>query len=238
MKNKCVKKLSLAVLIVLMTSLCVIPSIRAENITLDGEISETIWVDWFEDPGYPSYSVYYTFHENNVYLGIMLDIENVNDANIRFAFRAEASDFIIRIRKDGDISFYPGDSSRTSWWGGKRIGLPYGVEVVKGETSGKPSYEIKIMKEILGDYADIPEGFPLWVMSTASDVALSNYYPNNRDDWWFYREDNTENIEVMGTENPPTFHAPEFPLGTFSSIAVMAVALVLASRKKNNLYFK
>jgi len=238
MTNKCEKKLSLVVLIAIMASLCVIPSIRAENIALDGDISETIWVDWFEDPGYPSYSVYYTFDEDNVYLGIVLDIDNVDDANIRFAFRAETSDFLIKITKDGDTSFYPGDSSRTSWWGGKRIGLPYGVEVVNGETSGKPCYEIKILKEILGDYADIPDCFPLWVMSEASDMAMSNYYPNNRGDWWFYRDDNTENIEVFGTEDPPTFHVPEFPLGTFSSMAVMAVALVLASRKKNNLSFR
>ena len=227
----------MVVLIVLMVSLCVIPSIRAENITLDGEISEAVWVDWFEDPGYPSYSVYYTFDEDNVYLGIVLDIDNVDDANIRFAFRAEASDYIIRITKDGDISFHPGDSSRTTWWGGKRIGLPYGVEVVKGETSEKPSYEIKILKEILGDYADLSEDFPFWVMSEASDMAMSNYHPNNRDDWWFYRDDSSLSTEVMGTEEPPVFHAPEFPLGTVSSIAVMALALVLAKKNKNTINF-
>lgn len=235
MKNKGVKKISLIVLLGLMASLCVIPSIKAEDITLDGEVSETVWLDWFEDPGYPSYSAYYTFDDEAIYLGIVLDIDNVDDANLRFAFRAEASDYLIKITKEGDLSFHPGDSSRTSWWGGKRIGLPYGVEVVKGETSGKASYEIKILKEILGDYADISEDFPLWVMSKASDMAISNYHPNNRDDWWFYRGDSTESIEVIGTENSPRFHVPEFPLGTLSSIAVMAVALVLASRKKNNI---
>ena len=233
MKNKCVKKLSLGVLIVLMVSLCVIPSIRAENITLDGEISEAVWVDWFEDPGYPSYSVYYTVDEEAIYIGIVLDIDNVDDANLRFAFRAEASDYLIKITEEGDVSFYPGDSSRPSWWGNKRIGLPSGVEVVKGETSGKPSYEIKIMKEILGDYADLSEDFPLWVMSKAPDSSVPNYYPDSRArDWWFYRDDSTE---FIGAEEPPTFSAPEFPLGTISSIAVMIAALALIGRKKNTI---
>ena len=232
MKNKRVKKIGLIVLIGLMASLCVIPSIRAEDITLDGKVSETVWVDWFEDPGYPSYSGYYTVDEEAVYIGIVLDIDNVDDANLRFAFRAEASDYLIKITEEGDMSFYPGDSSRTAWWGGKRIGLPYGVEVVQGETSGKASYEIKLLKEILGDYADPSEDFPLLVMSKATDSSVPNHYPDNRGDWWFYRDGDTE---VIWAEEPPTFHAPEFPLGTLSSIAVMALAFVLASRKKNTI---
>jgi len=232
MKNKRVNKIGLIVLLGLMASLCVIPSIRAEDITLDGKVSETVWVDWFEDPGYPSYSVYYTVDEEAIYIGIVLDIDNVDDANLRFAFRAEASDYLIKITEEGDISFYPGDSSRISWWGNKRIGLPSGVEVVQGETSGKASYEIKLLKEILGDYADLSEDFPLWVLSEASDMAMSNYYPDDRSDWWFYRGDSTE---AIGLEEPPTFHAPEFPLGTISSIAVMIAALALIGRKKNTI---
>jgi hypothetical protein len=221
MNNKVIKKISLVVLLGFIASFCVIPSIRAESITLDGIISETVWIEWFEDSEYPSFSVYYTFDELNVHLGIILDIESVDDANLRFAFRADTSDFLIKITEEGDFSFYPGDSSRISWWGSKRVGLPYGVEVVKGKTNGKTSYEIKILKEILGVYADVPDGFPLWVMSKASDIAISNYYPNNREDWWFYREDT----------DPPTFNAPEFPLGSISSIVVMGVALLLVSRK-------
>ena len=232
MKNKSVKKLSLIVLLGLMASLCVIPSIRAEDITLDGKVSETVWVDWFEDPGYPSYSAYYTFDVEAIYLGIVLDVDNADDANLRFAFRAEAGDYLIRITEEGDMSFHPGDSSRTSWWGGKRTGLPSGVEVVKGETGGKVSYEVKLLKEILGDYVDISGEFSLWVMSKDPDVDLSNYYPDNRGDWWFYRDDSSE---VIGTEEVPTFHTPEFPLGTISSLAVMALAFLLVSRKENNI---
>jgi hypothetical protein len=235
MKNKRVKKISLIVLLGLMASLCVIPSIRAEDITLDGKVSETVWVDWFEDPGYPSYNVYYTVDEEAIYIGIVLDIDNVDDANLRFAFRAEASDYLIKITEEGDISFYPGDSSRPSWWGNKRNGIPTGVELATGETNGKHSYEIRITKELLGDYADVPDGFPIWIMSETAD--LSNYYPDHRNGWWFYRDDSTDVLEILESDNPPTFHAPEFPLGTLSSIAVMALALVLASRKKNTINF-
>jgi len=59
-------------------------------------------VDWFEDPGYPSYSGYYTVDEEAIYIGIVLDIDNVDDANLRFAFRAEASDYLIKITEEGD----------------------------------------------------------------------------------------------------------------------------------------
>ncbi len=230
MKNKSVKKICLIVLLGLMASLCVIPSIRAEDITLDGKVSETVWVDWFEDPGYPSYSGYYTVDEEAIYIGIVLDIDNVDDANLRFAFRAEASDYLIKITEEGDVSFKPGDSSRTSWWGGKRIGLPYGVEVVKGETSGKASYEIKLLKEILGDYADLSEDFPIWVMSKAPDSSVPNYYPDNRGDWWFYDMESGREL-VYDPEDVPRFHVPEYPLGTMLSLITMIAALGMMSKK-------
>jgi len=89
------------------------------------------------------------------------------------------------------------------------------------------------LKEILGDYTDLSEDFPLWIISEASDGATSNYYPDARSDWWFYRGDSTE---VIGLEEPPTFHAPEFPLGTISSIAVIALALIGARELSCRVY--
>jgi hypothetical protein len=235
MKNKGVKKISLVVLLGLTAALWVIPLINAETITLDGEISETVWLEWFEDPGFPSYSTHYTLDDDAIYIGIILDIDNIEDANLRFAFRAENIDYKIKITPEGDISFNPGTPSITSWWGSRRPGLPQGVEVVKSETNGLPSYEIKISKEILGDYTEIPDNFPFWVLIRESNKVLLNTYPDSRADWWFYISDSDE---IIGAEKTPMFHAPEFPLGTVSSIAVMAAALVLANRKNNNIHIR
>ena len=143
-----------------MASLCVIPMVSAESITLDGNVSETSWVEWISDTGYPSYSIWYTFDDSDVYIGIILESDT---PEIKFAFRADASDFLIKI-VDGVLSFYPGDSSRPSWWGPKRFGLPSGVELVTGITEGKHSIEVKISKEILGGYSeDMPDSFPAFL---------------------------------------------------------------------------
>ena len=214
----------------IMATLLSTPLIHAENIALDGNVSETVWVEWFEDSAYPSFNAYYYFDEDYVYLGIVLDFDELDDANLKFAFRAAASDFLVKITEEGDLSFYPGDSSRVSWWGRKRFGLPTGVELVIGETNGKPSYEVRISKEILGDYVDVPDGFPLWIMSKASDPNISHYYPVSRDDWWFYRGDNAD-VLVIESDAPPTFHVPEYPLGTILSLITMMAALGIMSKR-------
>ncbi len=225
------KKMATIFLASMIVTLLGVPLIHAEDLTLDGIVTETVWVDWFEDSAYPSFDAFYSFDEDYVYIGIVLGFDNVKDANLRFAFRADASDFLVKITEEGDISFHPGDSSRISWWGPKRSGLPNGVELVKGETNGKPSYEIRISKEILGDYANVPNGFPLWVMSKASDPAVSNYYPDARGDWWFYRDDAPGVLEIIETDVPPTFSAPEFPLGTLLSLITMMAALGIYAKR-------
>jgi len=229
MNKKGVKKISLIVLLVLIAALWVIPSIKAENITLDGEVTETIWLEWFEDLGYPSYSTYHTADDDAIYIGIVLDVDNVDEANLLFAFRAEKRDFRIIITKEGDMSFNPGDSSISSWWEKRRPGLPYGVEVVIGDTNGKASYEIKILKEILGDKTIVPDNFPFWLLIRESNGVFLNAYPDSRAGWWFLYSDDGESVEQT-----PAFHAPEFPFGSVSSIVVMAIALVLVNKKKNN----
>ena len=228
MTKKDVRKLSLIVILGYMASLCVIPMVSAESITLDGAVSETSWVEWISDTTYPSYSIHYTFDDSDVYLGIILE----NDTpNLKFAFRADASDFLIKI-VDGVLSFYPGDSSRTSWWGPKRFGLPSGVELVSGITEGKQSIEVKISKEILGGYSeDMPDSFPLWVMNSASDSRFSNYYPDHRDDWWFYRDDATDVTEIIENDDPPIFHAPEYPFGSILSLITMMAALGIMTKR-------
>ena len=225
------KKMTTIFLASIMVTLLSTPLIHAENITLDGTVSETAWVEWFEDSTYPSFNAYYYFDEDYVYLGIVLDIDNANDPNLKFAFRADASDFLIKITKEGDLSFYPGDSSRPSWWGPKRFGLPNGVELAIGETDGSPSYEVRILKEILGDYTDVPDGFPLWIMSVASDPAISHYYPVARDDWWFYRGGGQGVLEIIENDDPPSFHVPEYPLGSILSLVTMMAALGIISKR-------
>jgi hypothetical protein len=201
----------------------------ADSITLDGVVSETVWVEWIEDKGYPSYRIFYTSDESYIYLGFILDGDN---PNLRFAFRADTSDYLIKITDVGDLSFYPGDSSRPSWWGPKRFGLPDGIEVSIGVTEGKYSYEVKVLKEILRDNGeDLPDNFPIWVMNGARGRAIPNYYPDNREDWWFYRSGSSDRIEAVEPDETPSFHAPEFPMGTLSSIAVMAIAMLLISKK-------
>ena len=101
MTKKDVRKLSLLVILGYMASLCVIPMISAESITLDGNVSETLWVEWISDTGYPSYNIYYTFDDSEVYLGIILESDT---PDLKFAFRADASDFLIKI-VDGVLSF-------------------------------------------------------------------------------------------------------------------------------------
>ena len=228
MTKKDVRKLSLIVILGYMVSLCVIPMVSAESITLDGIVSETSWVDWISDSGYPSYSIYYTADDSDVYLGFILEGDT---PDLKFAFRADASDFLIKI-VDGVFAFYPGDSSRPSWWGPKRSGLPSGVEVVIGITGGKHSIEVKISKDILGGYSeDMPDSFRLWVMSSASDSSVPNYYPDHRNDWWFYRDDATDVTEIIENDNPPTFHVPEYPLGTILSLISMMAAFGIMTKK-------
>lgn len=225
--NNIIKKGTLLLLGILV-SISATPVI-ADSVNLDGIVTETVWMEWIEDTGYPSYRVYYTSDESFVYLGFILDGDN---PSLRFGFRADTSDYLIKITDVGDVSFYPGDPSRPSWWGPKRFGLPDGVEVFIGVTDSKFSYEVKISKEILGDYAtDIPESFPIWVMNGARGRAIPNYYPDSREDWWFYRSGTSDRIEAVEPDETPSFHAPEFPLGTLSSIAVMAIAMLLIGKK-------
>lgn len=232
MNNKGRKKISMLILLGFMALLSVFPSIMADPVILDGIVSEGAWLAWFDDPGSPSYDVSYSYDEDAIYIGMVLDSANIKDAKLQFAFRAKKCDFKIRITPDGEVSFNPGGPSQTSWWWGRRQGLPYGVDVVKSETDGKTSYEIKILKEILGGYTEIPDNFPFWVMFKVSNNALKNTYPDSRADWWFERGGVGDVPEGV-----PLFHAPEIPLGTISSIVVMAAALVLVSRKNNNIDF-
>lgn len=227
MTKKDVRKLSLIIILGYMASLSVIPIIRAESITLDGIVSETSWVEWISDIGYPSYNIYYTTDDSNIYLGIILEGDT---SDIKFAFRADASDFYIKI-VDGVLSFYPGDSSRPNWWGPKRVGLPSGVELVSGITDGKHSIEVKISKEILGGYSEnMPDSFPLWVMNSASDSSVPNYYPDFRRDWWFYDMDSGRGL-VYEPEDVPTFTTPEYPLGTILSLISMIAAWGIMSKR-------
>jgi hypothetical protein len=111
MTEKDVRKLSIIVILGYLASLCAVPMVSSQSITMDGTMSETVWVEWISDIGYPSYNIYYTTDDTNVYIGFILESDT---PDIKFAFRAEASDFLIKI-VDGVMSFYPGDSSRPSW---------------------------------------------------------------------------------------------------------------------------
>ena len=227
MTKKDVRKLSLIIILGYMASLSVIPIIKAESITLDGIVTETSWVEWISDIGYPSYNIYYTTDDSDVCLGIILEGDT---PDIKLAFRADASDFLLKI-VDGVLSFYPGDSSNPNWWGSKRTGLPSGVELASGVTDGKHSIEVKISKEMLGGYSDnMPDSFPLWVMNSASDSSVPNYYPDNRGDWWFYDMESGRE-RVYDLEDVPSFHVPEYPLGTILSLLTMIAALGIMSKK-------
>jgi hypothetical protein len=77
----------------------------------------------------------------------------------------------------------------------------------------------------------MPDGFPLWVLSITSDSSLSNCYPDHRNDWWFYRDDSTDVTEIIENDEPPTFHASEYPLGTILSIITMMAALGIMTKR-------
>lgn len=226
----CNKKMSLTFLAVILLSMMLTPSSNAVGIILDGELSETEWMLWFEDTDEPRFTVYYATDESNVYIGIIVEDDDTSNDHFQFAFRAEDVDYKIKIKHDIIICYRPSGGEKDGWWRHTVWGLPPGVEIVVGTTNGKTSYEICIAKSTLGGYADdFPNNFIMWIMYISDNPSgSSNYYPSALADWWFIEKDDERG---EGGGPIPEFIIPETPYGTILSLATMTGALLLLTKR-------
>jgi len=234
MSLKNMKKVSRTLVITMMLSLFLFPSISAQGIVLDGDIIESEWVLWFNDDSWdPEYTVYYAGDEDYVYLGIVVDDNDVSDDHLRLAYRADDIDYLIKIKHE-IISYRPSGGSYEDWWDHSIWGTPPGVEAAIGSTNGMTSYEFSNTKDELGDYADdFPNNFVMWIMYiTDNPEGEANYYPESRAGWWFITELDEENDDKPTVPDlTPTFAIPEVPFGTILSLATMAGVLLLLTKR-------
>lgn len=235
------KRLTYSFVSAILLSMLLVPVIHAESIVLDGVIDETGYELFIEDTTHaPIYSLYTAIDDDNLYLGLILegDTDASND-KIEFAYRQDGVDFWIQV-KGGVCKYRPSGGAWEGWWQGKRDGLPararatvWKVDLAVGETGGWTSYEFCIPRSVLGKYGeDLPNSFRFWleVMGDVGGVDYNNY-PEDQDDWWFYKGD--EEPSFNGGEEPaPEFHIPEVPYGTLLSLATMAAAFAVVSRKR------
>ncbi len=229
MLKKFWKKIGISLIATVVISLILIPSSYAQGITLDGDINESDWVLWFEDNDIPKYTAYYSLDDTNVYIGILLDDNDVTNDKVMFAFKAENYDWLIEIIQGTTFVYRPSGGGWNGWWQSKRPGLPPDVQVEVGTTNGKTSYEICIPKNMLGGYAeDFPEKAKIWIMYRTEDSGNVNYYPQGYADWFFVT---SERNFVLEEEEPPKFSTPEIPYGTVLSVATMIAALMLYTRR-------
>ena len=226
----CNKKMSLAFLAVMLLSMMLTPSSYAQGITLDGELSETEWMLWFEDTDEPEFTVYYATDESNAYIGIIVEDDDTSNDHFQFAFKAEDVDYKIKIKYDVIICYRPSGGEKDGWWRRTVWGLPPGVEIVVGTTNDETSYEICIAKSTLGEYADdFPNNFTMWIMYISDNPSgCVNYYPPCLAEWWFIGKDD-ERGEERGPI--PEFRIPEIPYGTILSLATMTGALLLLTKR-------
>ena len=246
MNTKYNKKMSLIVLAVMLLSTMMTPSSSAQGITLDGVLSETDWMLWFEDTNEPGFTVYHATDEDNVYLGIIVEDDDISDDHLQFALRADGVDYKIKIKYDTIICYRPGGEWIKGWWSRTVWGLPPGVEIVIGTTNGKTSYEICIAKSKLGDYTDdFPNNFVMWIMYISDNPGgPANYYPNVYAGWWWVvnQDSGDEKDEKVfqdsgdeKDEKVPEFHIPETPYGTILSLATMIGAVFLLNKRNKPL---
>lgn len=239
--NKTISKTGFVAMTILMT-LLLTPIVNAQ-VTLDGVVNEPSWTTWFTDNDSPSYITYTSYDSQNIYIGIVTSIEDIGISQLQIAFKGAEHDWIIKL---SDITETKYKVSKMvpdgEYWGNSKNGLPEGVQIVQSLTEGYVSYEISIPKELLGKYGeDFPNNFNLWLMYTVENnggwVMSStdnpnndvNFYPPSRADWWF-----DYSIETMiENDDVPSFHAPEFPIGTIVSLFVMLSATILISKKKS-----
>jgi hypothetical protein len=221
--------MSLAFLAVMLLSMMLIPSSNAQGITLDGELSETDWILWFEDTDESGFTVHHATDEYNVYLGIVFEDDDSSNDHLQFAYKADGVDYKIKIKHDTIICYRPSDGSNEGWWSRTVWGLPPGVEITKGTTDDKTSYEMCIAKSTLGEYAnDFPNNFTVWIMYiTDNPDGCINYYPNVYAEWWWVVNQGTGGGE---REHIPEFHIPETPYGTILSLATMTGVFLLLTK--------
>jgi hypothetical protein len=231
------KKIGILLLLLLQLSCIIIPGIGA--VTLDGSVTEPTWNLWIIDSGDPSFSVFYWEDTTNVYIGIVTSGTEFGQNDIELAFQAIDYDWAIKLSDISGHKYVKSISDPvTDYWGPSKLGLPDGVNIVQGSTDGKISYEISIEKELLGKKGEeFPTNFKMWLMvSTDSkgnwiwsiiDVksGVANFYPESREGWWF------EFIDYGEIDEIPTFHAPEFPLGSITAVIMMFAAMIVVGKK-------
>ena len=218
--------------ILIIACLMMIPSLYAEGIVLDGDVSEPGWTPFYSDAiESPVFSLYTASDLENIYLGIVLE-GNVDPANVivEFAFRAKEIDYWIQIKEE-TMRFRASGGTWKGWWYPIMENLPPGVTIAMGETDGDTSYEICITKDLMGGYADdFPEKLKIWLKIEAE--GETNFYPEDYAGWWFVVEqDKDERYIEFGAPEEPKFNTPELPFGTILSLATMAGALLIASKK-------
>ncbi len=229
---------SLIVLTVMLLTTMMTPSSSAQGITLDGVLSETEWMLWFEDTDEPGFTVYHATDEPNVYIGIIFDDDDSSDDHLQIAYRAEGVDYKIKIKHDTIICYRASGGDNEGWWRQTVWGLPPGVTIAKGTTNDETSYEICIAKSELGKYAnDFLDNFKIWIMYISdTHGGPTNYYPNAYAGlWWVVNQDSGDEDNEKVPQDPgdednekvPEFHIPETPYGTMPSIVTMISALFL-----------
>jgi hypothetical protein len=210
------------------------------SVLLDGSINEVSWHIWFSDSGTPLFSTYYSSDETYAYIGIITS-SIVGDNDLEFAFKGTEHDWVIKLADVSGLSYKMSEITNT-YWGPSQTGLPDGVKIIKGLTDGKISYEIRIEKDLLGEYGkDIPDNLNIWIMVANGshgqwiwsiiDIPEGevNFYPEARADWWFTISEEEDQI----TESVPSFSAPELPIGTITSIILMLTAMLVISKKQS-----
>ena len=229
----CKNKISLLFLAIMLFSVMLIPSSSAKGITLDGVLSENIWIPWFTDEDEPGYAVYYATDETNVYIGLVLEDGDTSNDHLQFAYQADDIDYKIKIKHDTIICYRSSGGTNEGWWRRTIWGLPPGVTIAMGTTEGKTSYEICIDKSTLGEHAiDFPENFTMWIMYISDNPSgPANYYPNMYAGWWWVINQDSGDED----EKVPEFHIPETPMGTMLSLAAMAGAFLLLAKRDKQL---
>lgn len=216
-----------------------IPSASALDIDLDGAVDETSWTPWFSDDSQsPNFDAYWCNNSDKLYLGIITDDDDGGEDVLVFAFKAKEVDYRIEITGSG-TKYRESGGSWEDYWKSEKNGLPPGVDVAVGETSGCRSYEISIQLSEIGNKAEnFPENFKAWFMVVDGNPhGPVNYYPDALAGWWWavesLRKPEPENgVKNTQGEEPPHFSAPEIPIGTIMVMIASFAALTLYALKR------
>ena len=242
-KKYCVISTLIVVLISIMNFSIIFMPVRATDpeLDIDGIVDEGDWIWWFFDDEStpPEVNVYWCANSTNLFIGLLSYDDNNGTDLLQFAFRTSENDYWIYYRTDGVAKYRKSGGSWEGWWEDRVYsGLPTGVIILSDHTMGKRSYEISIKTSLWGKNPEyLPDNFIFWYKIQDNPPGGSaNYYPNERAGWWFQIEAGKRDKDPPPPkfeEEMPTFHVPEYPLGTILAIASMFASLMIFLKKPN-----